>query len=193
MSSHPPSVAPYMPQDSTDHVYTLIVRGESFQLCHSQIHFDAPNFFSNCFSSGFAEATTRVLRLHRNPTTFAIIVDYLSGYPILPLAEHTHALPRHVDVSVLYRYLLEDARFYDLQGLYDLLTTPKPATDLRWTGYANEMVSLWNLARGELPEGIVRRADGSVVSVESGLPVLMYARDVIIRYVIYHNLCVKLN
>lgn len=94
-----------------------------------------------------------------------------------------------MDVSVLYCYLLEDARFYDLQGLCNLLITPKPATDLSWTGYANEMVNLWDVARGELPEGVVRQADGSVVSRESGLPVLAYAQNVVVRYVIYCDLC----
>ena len=189
MTSESSPPFPSASQGSTDDVYTVIVRRETFQLDHAQVHFDAPNFFSNCFSSGFAEATTRVLKLHRSPITFAIIVDYLSGYPIMPLAEDAPALPRHMDAAALHRYLLEDARFYELQGLYDLLTTSRPSTDLRWTGYANEMVSLWDVARGELPEGVVRQADGSVVSTEEGLPMLAYARDVIIRYVINCAVC----
>ena len=184
MTSEPSPPFPSALKSNIDDVYTVIVRGETFQLDHAQVHFDAPNFFSNCFSSGFAEAATRVLKLHRSPTTFAIVVDYLSGYPILPLAAHAHTLPPHMDAAALHRYLLEDAQFYELQGLYNLLTTQKPPIDLRWTGYANEMVSLWDVARGELPEGVVRQVDGSVVSAENGLPVLVYARDVVVRYAI---------
>lgn len=168
------------------------MRGTEFQLSRSQISFDSPNYFTACFSesSGFAEATERVLRLDRNPALFELIVEYLSGYPILPL--EPDSLPHGMGITVAQRYLLADAQFYGLEKLCDLLRAPKARTDLTWAGYANEVVSLQEVLEDRIPSGIVRKEDGSIVSAKSGLPVLVRAQSVLFRYdsfkhAVYHK------
>ncbi|EJF60270.1 hypothetical protein DICSQDRAFT_137599 [Dichomitus squalens LYAD-421 SS1] len=174
MASPAPSASPSSPDND---VYTVVVRGETFELYHDQITFDSPNYFTTCFLSGFAEAKDRTLRLSRHPTLFAIIVEYLSGYPILPLS--SQAVPPKMDLANAHRCLLSDAQYYGLQRLCALLTKPTLDMDLGWIGYANEVVDLRDVIRGKLPVGIVRREDGSVVSAHNGLPVIAYARDVV--------------
>ena len=167
--------------DPRNDVYTVLVRGERFELYHDQITFDSPNYFTACFLSDFAESAARTLRLSRNPTLFAIIVEYLSGYPILPLS--AQAIPSTMDLASAHRCLLADAQFYGLQRLCELLESRSPEIDVRWTGYANEMVSLRDVVKGTLPAGIVRRDDGTLVSLDSGLPPLVFAKDVVFTYV----------
>ncbi|TBU28409.1 hypothetical protein BD311DRAFT_758591 [Dichomitus squalens] len=178
MASPAPSASPSSPDND---VYTVIVRGETFELYHDQITFDSPNYFTTCFLSGFAEAKDRTLRLSRHPTLFAIIVEYLSGYPILPLS--SQAVPPNMDVANAHRCLLADAQYYGLQRLCALLTKPTLDMNLGWIGYANEVVDLRDVVGGKLPVGIVRREDGSVVSAHNGLPVIAYARDVVFTFV----------
>ena len=45
------------------------------------------------------------------------------------------------------------------------------------------MVSLLEVVKGTLPAGIVRRDDGKLVSLDSGLPPLVFAKDVVFAYV----------
>ena len=168
-------------------VYTVIVRGEPFQLSKNQIEFDAPNYFTSCFCSGFSESVQLALTLDQNPVIFAIIVDYLSGYPILPLSPQCLSLGLSVDSATAHRYLLADAQFYGLSRLCELLTRPALSLDLQWTGYANEMVNLFEVAQGRLPGGAERRKDGSIVSARNGLPVLAHARGAVCTYVSLHN------
>ncbi|KAM5534171.1 hypothetical protein V8D89_012191 [Ganoderma adspersum] len=165
---------PLSPQND---VYTVIVRRERFELYHDQITFDSPNYFTACFLSDFSESAARTLRLSRNPTLFSIIVEYLSGYPILPLSAQT--IPSTMDLASAHRCLLADAQFYGLQRLCELLESRRPEIDLRWTGYANEMVSLRDVVKGTLPAGIVQRDDGTLVSLDSGLPPLVFVKDVV--------------
>ncbi len=159
--------------------YTVVVRGETFGLSKTQIERDSPNFFTSCFLSGFSESARRTTTLDRNPTIFAIIVDYLSGYPILPLSPGVA-----MDAKTAHRYLLADADFYGLSRLCALLTQPTSSVDLRWTGYANEFVDLFDVVKGKLPEGVEMRDDGRILSTRSGLPVLVYASQVICTYVL---------
>ncbi|TFK84491.1 hypothetical protein K466DRAFT_496484 [Polyporus arcularius HHB13444] len=161
----------------TSQSYTVVLRGEAFQLSHSQIYFDSPNYLTTCFSSGFAESRNRTLRLDRSPALFAIIVDYLSGYTVLPISPR--AIPPTMTEATALDNLLADARFYDLQGLQDLIfSTKRCVGDLTWMGLANETVSLRDVLAHELPHGVVERDDGSVVSTD-GLPVLVSARDML--------------
>ncbi|TFK85588.1 hypothetical protein K466DRAFT_494465 [Polyporus arcularius HHB13444] len=153
--------------------YTINVRGEVFFLNNSQISYDSPNYFTACFGSEFSEARSRTLLLNRHPAVFTIIVDYLSGYPVLPLSPR--AISATIDMETALRYLLVDAQFYDL------LTMPPPTVDLSWAGLANDFVNLRDVLDDTLPDGIVKREDGSVVSQESELPVFVYAQDVVMK------------
>lgn len=175
------SSLPTSPAPDTNDAYTVIVRGEHFQLSRNQINFDAPNFFSTCFSSGFAESVKRTVTLDRNPVLFALIVEYLSGYPILPLS--AEAAPPLMSLAMARRCLLADAQFYGLQKLSALLTTSTLNLDVGWMGYANEAIDLRDVAKGTLPSGIIQQLDGSVVSAQSGLPAVVFAHNVIVTCV----------
>ncbi|RDX48990.1 hypothetical protein OH76DRAFT_1483481 [Lentinus brumalis] len=146
--------------------YTINVRGEVFFLNNSQISYDSPNYFTACFGSEFSEAR----------------MDYLSGYPVLPLSPR--AISATMDMETALRYLLVDAQFYNLQGLCDLLTMPPPTVDLSWAGFANDFVNLRDVLDDTLPEGIVKRDDGSVMSEDSDLRVFVYAQDVVMKIVV---------
>ncbi|KAI1795373.1 hypothetical protein LXA43DRAFT_865144, partial [Ganoderma leucocontextum] len=155
-------------------IYTVVLRGETFELSKTQIECDSPNFFMSCFLSEFSESARCTTTLDQNPIIFVIIVDYLSGYLVLPLS-----LGQGMDTSAAHRYLLADAEFYGLSRLCALLTQPMPSIKLCWMGYANEVVSLFDVVKGKLPEGVEKREDGRVISTHSGLPVLVHATGVV--------------
>ncbi|KAI0742410.1 hypothetical protein C8Q80DRAFT_1109188 [Daedaleopsis nitida] len=177
MEPSPPADSPQSLLD--DLTYTIIVRGEEFQLSRSQIAFDSPNYFTDCFSSGFAEARDRILRLDRNPTLFALIVEYLSGYSILPLSPDM--LPAGMSVTAAVRWLRQDAEFYDLKRLLSLIVCPLPSVELGWFGLANKVVQLDDVLRSQLPDGVVREPDGSIVSEDTRHAVLVKAQNVLFR------------
>ncbi|KAI0742415.1 hypothetical protein C8Q80DRAFT_906167 [Daedaleopsis nitida] len=183
-STHTLSSSQSLSESPDGRTYAIIVRGEEFRLTHEQISSDAPNYFTDCFSesSGFQEAKDRVVRLDRNPALFALIVEYLSGYPILPLT--ADSLPPGMGLTMANRCLLADAQYYNLGQLCLLLTQPRmptPRTDLTWSGLANEVVSLHDVLAPRLPEGVIRKENGNIVSVRSGLPVLVVADNVLLR------------
>ncbi|KAG8682676.1 hypothetical protein FRC09_016608 [Ceratobasidium sp. 395] len=97
--------------------YKVIMRGETFLLTRDQIEFDSPNYFTSCFFGEFSEAKTRTLTISRDPELFKIILDYLSGYDVLPL--HESVVPERMSSYVVLRNLLADAQFYQLGGLID--------------------------------------------------------------------------
>lgn len=45
------------------------------------------------------------------------------------------------------------------------------------------MVSLRDVVKGTLPAGIVRRDDGTLVSLDGGLPPLVFAKGAVFTYV----------
>ncbi|KZV82397.1 hypothetical protein EXIGLDRAFT_592112, partial [Exidia glandulosa HHB12029] len=100
--------------------YTVILRGESFELYRDQIEFDAPNYFSSLFLGDFAEAQTHSVELSRNPQLFRLILEHMSGYTILPLS--LDAIPPLMTLNTARENLLRDAQFYGLQGLVTILT-----------------------------------------------------------------------
>ncbi|OBZ74466.1 Mannose-6-phosphate isomerase [Grifola frondosa] len=158
-----------------------MMRDEVFHLSRDQISSDAPNYFTEYFLNDSAESAQHIVTLDRNPVLFTLIIDHLSGYTVLPLSPR--ALPSTMDMSVALRNLLLDAQFFRLQKLCDLLTIPQPQVDLAMAGFANQVVSLRDLIRGRFPEGIVDD-NGALVSAQSKLPVLVFARDVILRIVL---------
>jgi hypothetical protein len=104
-----PQVAAVVPTPDT---YTILLRGQSFPLSASQIAYDSPSFFTTAFDSGgFVESATRVVHSDRRPEVFAIILEYLSGYEVLPvkLAGRT--------ARESARMLRLDADYFGLEGL----------------------------------------------------------------------------
>ncbi|KAG8783844.1 hypothetical protein FRC12_019291 [Ceratobasidium sp. 428] len=107
--------------------YKIIMRGETFLLTRDQIEFDSPNYFTSCFLGEFSEAKTRTLTLSRDPELFKIILDYLSGYDVLPL--HESAIPERMGLDVALRNVFADAQFYQLDGLVDRINQENRAKE----------------------------------------------------------------
>lgn len=95
--------------------YTVRIREETFYLTRDQIEFDSPNYFTFCFLGDFAESETRTLQLSRDPDLFKIVLDYLSGYRVLPLP--SAVIPKRMSSESALQNLLVDAEFYLLDGL----------------------------------------------------------------------------
>lgn len=99
--------------------YTIRFAGNndaSYKLSSSTLRNDAPNFFTAAFfTSNLTESRSRELLLDRCPELFALIVDHLRGYRILPLTPA--ALPKRMTLGNAYRNLLADAQFYQLSNL----------------------------------------------------------------------------
>lgn len=163
--------------------YTVVVRDEEFTLRKSQIEFDGPNYFTAFFCGEFKEAGDgSTLFLDRNPELFAVIVEYMSGYTVLPLA--AKALPRVMDERLALQCLADDAAFYGLARLHALLTKPRtPRFDLTWAGFSGRALTFQDLLSLELPPGVNYTTSGlcSFDETSSGKPVVIYARDIPLR------------
>lgn len=162
--------------------YTVIVRDEQFSLQRSQIEFDAPNYFTAYFLGEFRESGCTTLVLDRNPDLFAILVEYMSGYTILPLS--SRSLPRTMDPMLALRNLAEDAAFYGLSHLHDKLTRPRPAEiSFAWTGFSSRVIMLDDLLTGNVRD--VNYTTSGLCAIDQGhapRPVVIYARGLPIRY-----------
>ncbi|GAA5915035.1 hypothetical protein JCM6882_006763 [Rhodosporidiobolus microsporus] len=102
--------------------FTVHCRDASFTLSQSQFETDSPNYFTACFlspSSSFAESSSRTVHTDRNPLLFALIVEHLSGYDILPL--NKEALPKTMSEETARTNLLKDAEYFQLDGLCEKL------------------------------------------------------------------------
>ena len=93
--------------------FTVYLRGGSFTLSRSQILFVPGNLFDKSFLGDFTEAQSKVLHLDRHPTTFPVILDYLSGYDVFPLADEEWTSSSY-DKEKYLRYLANDAEYYGL-------------------------------------------------------------------------------
>ena len=104
----------------------IILRGERFVLSSDQLRFDAPNYFTTLFDGPFQEAAEgkREVVLYRDPNLFRIIETYLSGYKIFPLPED--GWPKYMSKEAARTNLIDDARFYGLDGLVLLLEENGP-------------------------------------------------------------------
>ncbi|TDL27011.1 hypothetical protein BD410DRAFT_480703 [Rickenella mellea] len=162
--------------------YKIILRDEEFTLYKTQIEFDAPNYFTACFFGEFAESKQTTIALDRNPDLFALIVEYMSGYCVLPIS--AKALPRTMDIATATANLVEDAAFYGLSRLHALLTRPAPPRiDFAWTGFSGTVVSFDDVLKGKLPDGVSYTTSGlcSFGGNNSGKPVIIYAKDIPLR------------
>ncbi|KDN44313.1 hypothetical protein RSAG8_05577, partial [Rhizoctonia solani AG-8 WAC10335] len=101
-------------------LYKIALRDTTFTLDRSQIEFDSPNYFTSCFLGSFSESHAREIRLSRDPALFSIIVNYLSGYAILPIQP-----PMGMSEQATLENLLRDALFYGLDELAGMLEEHK--------------------------------------------------------------------
>ncbi|GAA5932607.1 uncharacterized protein JCM15063_002153 [Sporobolomyces koalae] len=113
-------------------VYTVYARDTPFHLSRSQIETDSPNYFTSAFlAHDFTETKTREFRVDQHPQLFALIVEHLSGYPILPLQRAV--LPPFLSIETAQAALLRDAQFFALEQLEAQLeallvpSTPSPS------------------------------------------------------------------
>ncbi|KAG8741365.1 hypothetical protein FRC10_002930 [Ceratobasidium sp. 414] len=74
----------------------------------------------------FAESKARAVTLSRDPDLFKIVLDYLSGYKVLPL--HESAVTKRMGNDAAVFNLLVDAQFYQLDGLISQVEAHKPET-----------------------------------------------------------------
>ncbi|CAE7136595.1 unnamed protein product [Rhizoctonia solani] len=101
-------------------LYRITLRDTTFTLDRSQIEFDSPNYFTSCFLGSFSESHAREITISRNPALFSIIVNYLSGYAILPIQP-----PAGMSEQAAVENLLRDALFYGLDELAGVLEEHK--------------------------------------------------------------------
>ena len=113
-----------MAQD--DNTFEVVLRGQSFTLTRAQIQSEPGCLFENALLGDFAEAGEKKLVLDRHPATFSLILDHLSGYRVLPLDDD---VARQVNLAAprLLRYLRDDADYYGLERLAQLLKEDKAA------------------------------------------------------------------
>ncbi|GAA5983407.1 hypothetical protein JCM5350_007639 [Sporobolomyces pararoseus] len=102
-------------------IFTVYARETAFRLSRSQIETDSPNYFTSAFlSHDFAESSTREIFTDKNPQLFALIVEHLSGYGILPL--QPSAVPPTMSIETAKENLLRDAKYFGLEQLQELLS-----------------------------------------------------------------------
>lgn len=131
--------------------YTVHINNEVFTLTKDQVEFDSPNYFTSCFLGDFAESQSHVLYLSRDPDLFRIIIEYLSGYEVLPL--NNSVIPRRMNRESVLRNLRVDADFYLLDGLVAQITNAQSAQPAQSPGTSalssyvlmSGNVSLWDL------------------------------------------------
>jgi hypothetical protein len=95
------------------------------------------------------------MKLDSNPDIFSLIVEYLSGYPILPLDEAM--VPRRMSVQSATRYLVKDADYLGLAGLHELLVRPRMDTRAfeEWADTERYGVNLVDVLSDRLPSSVV--------------------------------------
>jgi hypothetical protein len=162
-------------------LYIVFVRGERFVLSRSQINFDSPNHFTDAFLGDFVEATSREMHLDSNPELFAVIIDYLSGYNVLPL--EASALPRTMDVEKAMKNLARDAEYLGLNGLSAQLSSlPNMTYPTKFGGLSFKLVKIEDVIEDRLPPS-VSWANGSTSGLVSddGNYVLIRATNVCVQ------------
>lgn len=101
--------------------FQIVVREKAFNLSREQITFEAGNLLEQTYllkSPGGLSGSNNILKVDRHPGSFAVIVDYLSGYDIFPLSDE-ECFKAGMDRDRLLRYLVSDAIYYNLPVLGD--------------------------------------------------------------------------
>jgi hypothetical protein len=165
--------------------YDVYVQGRLFSLYEEQIRFDSPNELARHFDAPhpyFRNKPAPPMHLARDPTLFGIIVQYLSGYDILPLSEK--GLPSGMSVETALKNLMKDAQKLRLNNLVKLLKKPTlPAKiDLRsWAGINTTLIPLQDLLDEEFEpqEGdLYWHSRNDILCGDGGAPVLILAKNV---------------
>lgn len=156
----------------------MLVRDIEFTLSKGQITFDSPNLFTTSFLGDFSEAATRTLILDSDPEIFEIIVDYLSGYPILPFDKDE--LPPRMTVAKATRYLAKDADYLGLTRLRNLLVSPSERFSA-YAGISSRRINLLDVLNDKLPDGMTWH-NGALVD-EGRLPVIVSMRGLGVGFV----------
>jgi hypothetical protein len=163
--------------------FQVLVHGIEFHLSLAQVQQDSPNAFTEHFrpSEVHADQLQAPFVLDSDPDLFAIIVQYLSGYDILPLAPT--AVPRTLSLDAAKKGLLRDAGHLGLSGLHSILhaTTVSHNAFLHWSGTASNSITLLDFLEGRNPPGS-RRSDRDFAD-RSGRDILISTRGGGIRYV----------
>lgn len=160
--------------EQSHRTFTVFARGERFVLSHTQISFDAPNHFTQAFLGEFEESSTRTLQLDVSPELFAIIVDYLSGYRILPL--DPVALPRTMSVVRAMENITHDAEYLGLRRLHHTLVPPWTREHTVFTGTVDTIVQLDDVKMDNLTSGVHWDQEKGLVN-RQGRPVVVRAKD----------------
>ncbi|KAH8915767.1 hypothetical protein BT69DRAFT_849459 [Atractiella rhizophila] len=96
-------------------MYKVYIRGQLFTLSQAQIEFDSPNYFTSAFLEGFQEGQSRTIYPEVHPKLFELIVDYLSGYEILPIPDTM--IPPTMGRETVLKNLKKDAEYLGLTVL----------------------------------------------------------------------------
>lgn len=167
--------------------FTVTLRGQRFTIYRDQIEFDAPNYFTALFLGDFQEAQSRSVSLSRNPDLFRIIIEYLSGYTVLPLSPSM--IPSSMTKDTVLENLLRDGEFYQLHGLVRLL---RPLSQPRSThskaheafGLAQQTaVEFSDLLAEKTPTGILFDDRGvGCLGADGWKPCIIVARGLLLLY-----------
>lgn len=161
--------------------FTAILRGEHrFSLSKAQIEHDSPenNFFVCCFLRDFKEGASHVVELDQDPALFTIIVQHMSGYQVLPLSPGS--LPMGMTHEVAMINLARDARFFGLDRLYGLLTSPALPSHIGiWDDFTGPIVEFDDVINGRLHSGIMYTDRGLCADIGNGVlrNVLVYGKN----------------
>jgi hypothetical protein len=133
--------------------FQVYAQGRSFSLQEEQLRFDSPNAFTDHFDQPHPTNPTKgapPLQLRQDPALFEIIVQYLSGYDILPLSDK--GLPIGMSIETATKNLFKDAGKLRLNRLAKLLTTPTiPGSTMLgpWAGLNETFMPLEDLVDEE--------------------------------------------
>ena len=101
--------------------YSLILRSQHFHLSAQQIQsIPTPNFLADRFltapsTPGAEQQKSKTLYLDREPKIFPFILDWLNGYPSIPMTERD--CPEGFSLERTLMYLHTDALLYGMKAL----------------------------------------------------------------------------
>lgn len=103
------------PREDPSSIYTVIVRDKAFNLSHSQVERDSPNFFTSSFFDASGQRLTQAIEVSRDPSIFELVLRYLNGYQAVPIPYGL--VPPYSTPGTALADLRADAEFYQLDRL----------------------------------------------------------------------------
>jgi hypothetical protein len=170
-----------MPSPSSNTLLTVLIRGKEFHLSYAQIQFDAPNVFSDFVQDVQAgtDNSNGTLHLDINLDIFALIMEYMSGYTILPVPHP--AIPRFMTHKTFMAGLMKDAGELRLSGLQSLLRNsivPAKAF-LEQCGFSQTKLTLFDVLEGRTPAGSTNDRLG--LRDRAGRLILIHLRNITMK------------